>query len=324
MESYIEFNKKQYNKLINNLEKCQRQISYMEKINSYVTKDLVGGAKFTDMKKDIIVENANEYWKVLETTENAIKISKVTNYNYDTNEVSVDNDITIVKKDKLSSYKITDKEAVKIKYPATTTVPATTVPATTVPATTVPATTVPATTTVDLLAIAAGNFFVKTTDSTKVYKVKSLSGEDVTYNLIDQYNKPIGTDIVGKLPSDQYEKVPEPIKAVVTHTEVKGKDIDFNGLKALENKIKEALEKAKTEGKTSQEELIELKNEKAKLEKELELAKEKAKVLLNKYGEQAEEAKKAIQNVEDLKNKLDKAEKDVEYISTQFEKLISP
>ena len=309
MESYIEFNKKQYNKLINNLEKCQRQISYMEKINSYVTKDLVGGAKFTDMKKDIIVENANEYWKVLETTENAIKISKVTNYNYDTNEVSVDNDITIVKKDKLSSYKITDKEAVKIKYPATTTVPATTVPATT---------------TVDLLAIAAGNFFVKTTDSTKVYKVKSLSGEDVTYNLIDQYNKPIGTDIVGKLPSDQYEKVPEPIKAVVTHTEVKGKDIDFNGLKALENKIKEALEKAKTEGKTSQEELIELKNEKAKLEKELELAKEKAKVLLNKYGEQAEEAKKAIQNVEDLKNKLDKAEKDVEYISTQFEKLISP
>ena len=169
-----------------------------------------------------------------------------------------------------------------------------------------------------------GNFFVKTTESTKVYKVKSLSGEDVTYNLIDQYNKPIDADIVGKLPSDQYEKVPEPIKAVVKHTEVKGKDIDFNGLKALENKIKEALEKAKTEGKTSQEELIELKNEKAKLEKELELAKGKAKVLLNKYGEQAEEAKKAIQNVENLKKKLDKAEKDVEYISTQFEKLISP
>ena len=323
MESYIEFNKKQYNKLINNLEKCQRQISYIEKINSYVTKGLVGGAKFTDMKKDIIVENANEYWKVLETTEDAIKISKVTNYNYDTNEVSVNNVVTIVKKDKLSSYKITDKEAVKLKFPATT-VPATTVPATTVPATTVPATTVPATTTVDPLAIAVGNFFVKTTESTKVYKVKSLSGEDVTYNLIDQYNKPIDADIVGKLPSDQYEKVPEPIKAVVKHTEVKGKDIDFNGLKALENKIKEALEKAKTEGKTSQEELIELKNEKAKLEKELELAKGKAKVLLNKYGEQAEEAKKAIQNVENLKKKLDKAEKDVEYISTQFEKLISP
>ena len=54
MESYNKFNKKQYNKLIKNLEKCQRQIEYMEKIDNYVTGGLLGGA-LTDsqMEKNI-------------------------------------------------------------------------------------------------------------------------------------------------------------------------------------------------------------------------------------------------------------------------------
>ena len=43
MESYSDFKSKQYEKLIRNLERCKRQINYMNKVDKYVHKGLVGG-----------------------------------------------------------------------------------------------------------------------------------------------------------------------------------------------------------------------------------------------------------------------------------------
>jgi hypothetical protein len=43
MKSYSDFKSKQFEKLIRNLERCQRQINYIKKVDKYVYKGLVGG-----------------------------------------------------------------------------------------------------------------------------------------------------------------------------------------------------------------------------------------------------------------------------------------
>ena len=47
MKSYSDFKSKQFEKLIRNLERCQRQINYIKKVDKHVYKGLVGGSSGT-------------------------------------------------------------------------------------------------------------------------------------------------------------------------------------------------------------------------------------------------------------------------------------
>ena len=59
MKSYSDFKSKQFEKLIRNLERCERQINYIKKVDKYVYKGLVGGAK-TQLPKNLQLQTAAE------------------------------------------------------------------------------------------------------------------------------------------------------------------------------------------------------------------------------------------------------------------------